>query len=79
MDRRDHAIGPSGEKGIEPMEADIGLLLDPAVALPFAPDASEEERQPICAREPAIDDGLDVVRSGSAKADAGTIQRLPLS
>ena len=53
MDRLNDAVGLGGEEGIEPVQADVGRLLGPAVALPFAPDPGEEERQAVGALEPA--------------------------
>jgi hypothetical protein len=57
---------------------DVGRLLGTAVALPFAPDAGEEERLAISSRNERSTTGLLVLRSGSAKAVAGTMQSCAL-
>ena len=59
------------------MQAEVGLLDGADVALPFAPQAGKEERQPVGAPEPALTTGLAVLRSGSANIVAGTMQRPP--
>jgi hypothetical protein len=58
------------------MPADVRLGLRTAVAFPFASNPGEKERLAGSPPEPAT--GLLVLRSGSAKAVAGTMQRWAL-